>query len=123
MYSGDRLNKNNISIDHYLPWSFTAHNREWNLIPTSKEVNSSKSNKLPDRRYYSQFLKIQHIALNEYHEINKGDKYIENYHIDLNIAKSNLTLDNLEAKYNRIYKPLFSMAKNQGFETGWVYNG
>ncbi|WP_425473393.1 hypothetical protein [Thiospirochaeta perfilievii] len=20
-----------MSIDHYLPWSFTAHNREWNL--------------------------------------------------------------------------------------------
>lgn len=123
IYTGDSLDKDNISIDHYLPWSFTAHNREWNLIPTSKEVNSSKSNRLPDIRYYNKFLDLQYVALNEYKEIQKGKKYMENYYIDLCITKNYLTLDDLKSKYNKIYSPLFKMAINQGFETGWVYNG
>jgi hypothetical protein len=42
VYTGAYLKEQNLSIDHYLPWSFLAHDREWNLIPvlTGKSINS-----------------------------------------------------------------------------------
>lgn len=121
IYTGDRLDKENISIDHYLPWSFTAHNREWNLIPTSREVNSKKSNNLPHKKYYKDFIKLQHIALNNFRDLDGGEKYIENYLIDLGISKDKLTIDSLDRHYSRLYDPLFKMARNQGFTGNWVY--
>ncbi|NQT61149.1 MAG: hypothetical protein HQ557_19450, partial [Bacteroidetes bacterium] len=47
IFSGKPLTQKDISIDHFLPWSFVAHDQLWNLIPVSKSINSSKSNNLP----------------------------------------------------------------------------
>lgn len=46
-YTGKELDKNNISVDHVLPWSFMFSDDIWNLVLTSKEINSSKSNSIP----------------------------------------------------------------------------
>ncbi len=34
IYSGQPLTPQRFSLDHYLPWSFVAHDQLWNLIPT-----------------------------------------------------------------------------------------
>ena len=47
IYSGELLAERGISIDHFVPWSYVAHDELWNLIPTTRSVNSSKSNNLP----------------------------------------------------------------------------
>ncbi len=123
IYSGSILNDGNLSIDHYLPWSFLAHDREWNLVPVNKSINSSKSSKLPDNRYFDSFVKLQHLAIKAAPSIIKGDKYLENYMIDLKINDmKNLDLILLEKQYRQLYDPLFSIARNQGFEEGWVYS-
>ena len=57
------LDKDSISLDHYLPWSFVAHDQLWNLIPTTPSVNSSKSNNIPAENYFSDFVKLQHQGL------------------------------------------------------------
>ena len=36
------LNEKNISIDHFVPWSYVAHDELWNLTPTTRRINSSK---------------------------------------------------------------------------------
>lgn len=41
-----------ISIDHFIPWSFVLHNQIWNLTPSFTRVNSSKLDRLPDRKEY-----------------------------------------------------------------------
>ncbi|MDR2828494.1 MAG: hypothetical protein LBV51_03645, partial [Acholeplasmatales bacterium] len=46
-YTDQELDISNISIDHFIPWSFIYSDDIWNLVPTSKSYNSSKSNKLP----------------------------------------------------------------------------
>lgn len=122
IYSGYNLTSKNISIDHYLPWSFVAHNREWNLIPTTINVNSSKSNSLPDIRYYDNFIQYQHLALNSLKEINSKKNYLENYFVDLRLKPTNLNLNNIKSAYNNILNPLFSMAKNQGFNSNWTWS-
>ena len=41
------LTDKDISIDHFVPWSYVAHDEFWNLSPTTRSINSSKSNNLP----------------------------------------------------------------------------
>jgi len=47
IYSGELMTVKDISIDHFVPWSYVAHDELWNLVPTTKSLNSSKSNRLP----------------------------------------------------------------------------
>ncbi|MDT0628069.1 HNH endonuclease domain-containing protein [Alteromonas sp. W364] len=67
IYSGDSLDNASISIDHFLPWSFVCHDRIWNLVPTTKSINSSKGNALPSMdKYLDKFIETQFSALS-YH--------------------------------------------------------
>ncbi len=50
-YTGEALNKRDISVDHVLPWSFMYSDDIWNLVITSKRFNSSKSNSIPSKEY------------------------------------------------------------------------
>ena len=73
IYSEVQLNKNEISLDHYLPWSFVAHDQLWNLIPTTSSINSSKSNNIPSHIYFSKFVNLQHLGLTiSYQKISKN---------------------------------------------------
>ena len=47
IYGEIALENENISIDHFVPWQYVAHDELWNLHPTTKSINSSKSNSLP----------------------------------------------------------------------------
>lgn len=46
-YTGEKLEANDISVDHVIPWSFMYSDDIWNLVLTSKSKNSSKSNRIP----------------------------------------------------------------------------
>ena len=46
-YTGKPISKEEISIDHVIPWSFMYSDDIWNLVITSKSINSSKSNSIP----------------------------------------------------------------------------
>ena len=48
IYTGGILTPEDLSIDHFVPWSYVASDELWNLTPTPKSVNSSKSNNLPN---------------------------------------------------------------------------
>ena len=52
----ENLSNNILSIDHFVPWSYVANDEIWNLTPTSKSINSSKSNKLPNKKYISKLI-------------------------------------------------------------------
>ena len=46
-YTGKILDKNDISVDHVIPWSFMYSDDIWNLVLTSKSYNISKGNRVP----------------------------------------------------------------------------
>ena len=52
IYHGIELDGKDLSIDHFVPWSYVAHDEFWNLHPTTRGINSSKSNHLPDWNTY-----------------------------------------------------------------------
>ncbi|EKD09466.1 HNH endonuclease domain-containing protein [Limnospira platensis] len=121
IYSGTILTPNNISIDHYLPWSYVAHDRLWNLVPTLPEINSSKSNKLPNRVYFNNFVLQQHQGLTiscKIMGLPQWLKQIESYLMDLKISNSLdlLELEPLRAAYQSTIIPLTEIATRQGFE-------
>ena len=42
IYGKKPLDAKNISIDHFVPWSYVAHDELWNLTPTTRSINSTK---------------------------------------------------------------------------------
>lgn len=53
-YCGCELNnkKRNEPVDHFIPWSFVKDNKLWNFVLACPQCNSSKSNILPDKKYF-----------------------------------------------------------------------
>ena len=125
IYSKRTLPSSGFSLDHYLPWSFVAHDQPWNLIPTFPEVNSSKSNYLPDEEYFDEFVNLQHLGLSVAKQTmgqTQWCNYIEPYIVDLKIADGNnlLDLQILKSAYESTLTPLISIAIRQGFSI-WYY--
>ncbi|MDB9540317.1 HNH endonuclease domain-containing protein [Anabaenopsis arnoldii] len=126
IYSQLQLNKDEISLDHYLPWSFVAHDQLWNLIPTTKSVNSSKSNNIPSEKYFSNFVKLQYLGLDIYHQKVSQSKWlndVESFVAELKVNQANdlLNLEILTNAYEKTIQPLSSLATIQGFSANWVY--
>ena len=46
IYGDTELSSVKISVDHFVPWQYVAHDELWNLHPTTREINSSKCNSL-----------------------------------------------------------------------------
>lgn len=81
IYSGVLITKKNMSFDHFLPWSYVVHDQVWNIIPTPKNVNSTKSNMLPSKEYYFEgYAKLQHNAFS-FHADQGNNKLLEEYAI------------------------------------------
>lgn len=114
----------NISIDHFIPWSFVTHDLIWNLHPVEKTINSSKNNLLPHLDYLNSFSELQyHFSkfLLDIHE----NKQIESYYILFNCSKDylhKLSKEKFKKKLNEIYHPKFETAKNMGFGCNWSLN-
>lgn len=126
IYSGQILEPDRISLDHYLPWSFVAHDQLWNLLPVLPEVNSSKSNNLPSDQYFSEFVNLQHLALiTNYDHLpsRTWNKFTEPYIADLNLSNDDLLEKNkLFKAYESTVKPLITLATKQGFLDNWIYH-
>ena len=50
-YTDEPIKPEDISIDHFIPWSYMYSDDLWNLVITSKSRNSSKSNRPPTKDY------------------------------------------------------------------------
>jgi transcriptional regulator with XRE-family HTH domain len=126
IYSKEVLVTANIEIDHYLPWSFVAHDQIWNLVPVIPSANSSKSNKLPSLIYFDDFVLTQHLGLIKTLDRlgeKRWEKIIEPYLVDLRVTPHNLLdKEKLRRAYELVILPQISLAENQGFSTNWTYS-
>ena len=126
IYSEQVLDAKRFSLDHYLPWSFVAHDQLWNLVPVLPEANSSKSNKLPDQKYFQQFIQIQFQALKLSREKfgeSEWKKYAEPFVADLKLSNEELlNSESLKTAYESTIQPLILLAAQQGFSSNWSYS-
>jgi len=126
IYSGEFLAIDNLSLDHYLPWSFVTHDWLWNLIPTVPNVNSSKSNNLPSDIYFSSFVAMQHQGLTISHQkMNAAmwTKKIEPYILELKVSDKSdlLSIEKLRKAYEATIAIQITLAASQGFSANWIY--
>ncbi len=47
VWSGKKITKNILNVDHVLPFAHYLNNDLWNLLPTINTINSKKSDKVP----------------------------------------------------------------------------
>lgn len=79
IYSGKQILSDDISMDHFLPWSYVVHDQLWNIVPTFKSINSSKSNCLPSiDLYFERFAALQYRIVQFYLKKNEA-KILEDY--------------------------------------------
>jgi hypothetical protein len=125
IYSGSRLSPTEFSLDHYLPWSFVAHNRDWNLVPATRAVNSSKSDRIPDTSHIAALARLQHEGIKTMAgNLTKARwlKSVEPFMIDLHLdAEALLDRNTLTQAYEDTLQPLSAIAERQGFVGGWRY--
>lgn len=80
IYCGDLLEESRISLDHFIPWSYIAHDRIWNIIPTTSKINSAKGNALPELKdYFEPYSNIQFSAF-DYQRSQNNPELLEDYH-------------------------------------------
>ena len=129
IYTGDLLDTKGLSIDHFVPWSYVASDELWNLIPTAKSVNSSRSNNLPDwNRYFGRLAKAEYEAYLLVDSDAKARELFEkclkenlnNDEIRYRLYKSGQTQEFFTNQLEEILLPIYDSARNMGFRE-WVY--
>lgn len=118
-----------VSVDHFVPWQYVAHDELWNLHPTTKSINSSKSNGLPNwDLYFEPLYKLEYLSYSLSKENDKvADAFdkISKYHLNNEEVARALYCDGLtEAEFgerlNNVIRPIYEAAKNNGFKE-WRY--
>jgi len=116
----------NFSLDHYIPWSYNTTDVVWNLIPTLKNVNSSKSNCLPANRYIEDFTNAQfdlfHLLYNDDEE--KFNTILQEYALLFRISIEDINLLDKRKFTSRLHEeiePMLQTAKHLGHINNWVY--
>lgn len=123
IYTGEKIHLGNYAVDHFMPWSFVAHDQLWNLIPADNSINSSKSDRLPSLDQYLKKLAEEHRkAIRIYLEAGKKESALDDFSA-LGYTPRDLLQLNRErflAAYQQTFHPLFQIAQNMGYE---VWNG
>lgn len=126
IYSGQPVTAATLSIDHFLPWSYVAHNQLWNLIPTPKTVNSTKNNTLPDLGLYLMpFVRWQFEAF-QFHAAQGHYKLLEEYHLLFAQSVKEIEQQPLawfETRLTQQIQPQHQTARNLGFAYPFRYGG
>lgn len=123
IYTGKLLAVGDYDLDHFIPWSFVAHDQIWNLMPADSSINSSKSNKLPDLNIYLCKLAEEHQkAVRIIYDKNPNDKLLEDYCTIIANPYELIGLGrgDLIEVFSKTFTPLYQIASNMSFET-WNY--
>ena len=131
IYGAKSLAEESISVDHFVPWQYVAHDELWNLHPTTRSINSSKSNSLASwAMYFDGLGEIEYRA----YELKSQNELIANefrkiapYHLNNQEIRNRLYVDGLDRasfkeRLEHIIRPVYESAQTQGFKE-WVYDG
>lgn len=130
IYGNNQINTENISIDHFVPWSYVAHDELWNLHPTTKNINSSKSNNLPVwEKYFEKLCKQEYLSYQmiwQYDSVHKeyeacAKEHLNNWDIQQRLYREGLSEQEFNGQLEEILLPLYNSAKNCGFKN-WIYD-
>lgn len=131
IYGHEKLSSNDISIDHFVPWSYVAHDEFWNLHPTTRAINSSKSNHLPDwNKYFKEFAQLEYFSYElmwknaEVHDLFEkcAREHLNSMEVRRRIYAKGQDFTNFANALEEVVLPAYQSAKNCGFKN-WIYTG
>ena len=128
IYTGELLTTKDLSIDHFVPWSYVASDELWNLIPTTRSVNSKKSNNLPKWDVY--FTLLANTEFDAYLAVSADAKAkqlfekcakenINNEDIRYRLYRQEQNKESFTRQLEEILLPIYDSAKNMGFKE-WI---
>ena len=129
IYSDVELTTHGLSIDHFVPWSYVASDELWNLIPTPKSINSSKSNNLPDWDIY--FRRLAHTEYDAYLLVGSDERAsvlfekcarenLNNEEVRYRLYRQGQTEQHFTSQLEELLLPIYESARNMGFRK-WTY--
>jgi hypothetical protein len=128
VFNDNPIESKEYDVDHFVPWSYVAHDELWNLSPTTRSINSSKSNHLPDwDTYFGKLCEIQYYAydlmLGHERVRREFDKCVKE-HINSTDVMHKLYRPNIKRSefYNNLEEivlPIYTAAQNMGFDR-WI---
>jgi len=130
IYGESLLTPDNISIDHFVPWSYVAHDEFWNLHPTTKNINSSKSNHLPAwDLYFPRFAEIEYQSYRmiwEYEQVQDAFRkcareHLNNPEIEHRLYRQGLDAVKFKEQLQDVIYPVYLSAKTCGFSS-WKFS-
>ncbi|MCR4616654.1 MAG: HNH endonuclease [Lachnospiraceae bacterium] len=131
IYNDILLTDKNISIDHFVPWSYVAHDEMWNLNPTTKNINSAKSNNLPDwDQYFDRLAKLEYKSYEmiwKYESVHKefdkcAKEHINSDDVRYRIYREGIGFNEFAGELKSVILPVYQSAVNCGFSK-WQYKG
>jgi hypothetical protein len=119
IYSGAPLDET-FTIDHFLPWSFVAHDLLWNLTPITSLTNSRKSDALPKPDIYLPRLSKLHreAVLVMKDKPRMLEDYANWFVADINGITA-MPEERFFQQYRETIEPQLQIAHNQGFQSNW----
>lgn len=129
IYGGTQLEKTDISIDHFVPWSYVANDEIWNLHPTTKRINSAKSNCLPEwEAYFRPLARLEYLSYSlsqQYEAVRREFEKCKKEHLNSTTVAGRLYAPNLaenefQGRLSEVLLPVYESAKSAGFQE-WKY--
>lgn len=129
IYGNFPLIDESISVDHFIPWQFVAHDELWNLHPTTRNINSSKNNSLPAwDTYFESLGELEYRAYlmkQQYPQVSKEFDNCALYHLNNQEIRNQLYQQGLGRgdfiqRLEKVVEPVYISAKNCGFRE-WNY--
>lgn len=115
IYRNQALHPYEISLDHFVPWSYVVHDQLWNIVPTTKLTNSLKSDSLPNiDLFFNKFCDLQYDAL-MFHYRQNSDVLDDYYTITKCGNLSELTYNDFKEKLLLEITNNIRNAQNLGF--------
>ena len=129
IYGDDELDEKYISIDHFVPWSYVANDEIWNLHPTTKSINSAKSNSLPKwEKYFKKLSGIEYLSYQlmwqregihkEFDKVKK--KHLNSPMVEGRLYAPDLSEEEFRRRLSEVVLPVYQSAKSAGFRE-WEY--
>lgn len=82
-YTGAKIAKKDLAIDHVLPWSYLFSDDLWNLVYVDRSYNSSKGNRLPSEEVIQKLENRNILLLNKMNDLGIDNKYIQELQLSI----------------------------------------
>lgn len=124
VFTDKSVDINAYDVDHFIPWSFVMNDELWNLMPMDSNLNSTKSNKLPEwDKFFVRFANNQYIMYEVVHEKEGIRKlyeacYRDNLHsiwANQELYIKGNSLEQFNGILERNMRPVYDSARRQGY--------